>query len=230
MWAQVAEVVRTAMCGSSPASSSIEDELSGPLLFSANGSSIGMGRTWKPSGGSPPDEPPGNSRLLYFQSPGSPQCRPDRRAVSLGSGRGGLPCGSFACISSRIREEGDQKTEVKPKRVRQRTRGCFVCQPADCTAVGSFDASSTGNGDYETLVESRDGTTWSQVASPNQEATGTNVLSRVSCTDSTDCLGGHVPSTAIPHCHGVTCSPATTLVETGAQHPHHPIHPFPQPR
>jgi Bacterial Ig domain len=93
--------------------------------------------------------------------------------------------------------------------------GVSCVTAANCTAVGSFD------NDVNTLVETWAGGTWTQVASPNR-STGRNVLSGVSCTDLTDCTSVGTTYAPLPqpdHCHGVTCSPGTTLVEVGEEPP-----------
>ena len=55
----------------------------------------------------------------------------------------------------------------------------------NCVAVGGFD--HTGSGEYQTLIETWDGTAWSLTTSPNQQS-DTQSLLGVSCPSATDCV------------------------------------------
>jgi YVTN family beta-propeller protein len=56
--------------------------------------------------------------------------------------------------------------------------------PNDCIAVGYYE---NGSSEYQTLVESWNGTTWSVVPSPN-EGTGYNMLNGIYCLNSSNCI------------------------------------------
>jgi len=82
---------------------------------------------------------------------------------------------------------------------------------SDCWAVGYYNTSNIAlPGNFQTLVERYDGTSWSIVSSPNTSATADNVLFGVTCTSSSDCwaLGyyevGQLSQTLIEHWDGTT--------------------------
>jgi hypothetical protein len=79
--------------------------------------------------------------------------------------------------------------------------------PTSCVAVGDYYYTATG--EYQTLVESWNGLTWTIVSSPNQSNTY-NLLDGVSCTSSTSCVavGSYQPNdqTLIESWNGSTWS------------------------
>ncbi len=85
------------------------------------------------------------------------------------------------------------------------------CISADaCTAVGDYAA--TGNGPFDTLVESWNGASWSVVPSPNP-TTDSNYLVSVSCVSADTCTAvgndgavGSVPSTLVESWDGTSWS------------------------
>jgi len=71
---------------------------------------------------------------------------------------------------------------------RNNTLYAVTCVSAsDCWAVGDYFTANSEIGNWQTLIEHWDGTSWAIVTSPNTSTTASNILSGVTCVSASDC-------------------------------------------